>query len=644
MTEYKNLYALAAELGAELGSHYRDNRLDRSNILNFMEINEWFGVPFFMKELAPWFDICHVPAVREALSIWLVAYRKPAREKAKLLLGKFNSTYPDTCRLYSRFLTEQGKWDTDASWKLLDFMFSEIDKDLTKFTEKEIATLVMAINSDTTRVVAKLFADFLTATQKYGSTISGWVYTFDARDAPERINDAYSFEDFSIMAYCVFNKEMWEKQQMIEKAVQSKTFADLWLFVALHFICALRKSDMGRLPAPSLPYTPDVVLSKIFDGIFNKSEAVALVEELTIRLELNPIKPSKTSRHKNIPDIKLIVPESLKAPLGTIMAITLAHRSSTAGEVGFVKPADNMENARKFFGNDFAKAMGNRRFSSRRCNKSYLQGIEITGADEPGKPKGYMLAALARGHKNGIGKLAETTAVYLKDARFGGYSPEFIIAQMFERGVFSFIPAALLEIYAGDDYVKLPVKSETQLIGQLGLTASQVEGLAETVQRAMIRSRKAVKDIIGNISAAKENIGSILQNIASGSAPGKQNGCLCLMTAAGLPCPFAGRDGCIGCGYEIYTKTMMYTLMREYAELARLMDSSVPAESQRYSMILEQAVTPAIEEMLACAKLFYPNANVDMLVDIVEVEFNDVDSDTGGNGRWIQTIYPGTRV
>ena len=642
LTEYRNLYEIAAELAAESGSLYKDNRHDRSNILEFMELNDWFGIPYFIKELAPWFEARHVSTVREALSLWIIAYKKPARDKTKLLLNKFNGVYPDTCRIYSRFLTEQNKWDADASWKLLDFLFSEIDKDLTKYTEKEINVLVKAINSDTTRVVARLFSDFLQAAHKYGHAISGWVYAFDARDAPERINDAYSFNDFSVMAYCVFNHEMWKKQQMIEKAVQSKTYADLWLFVALHFICAFRKGDMERLPAPSLPYSSEAVLSKISDGTFAQRDAVALVEELEIRLELNPIKPSKTSKHKNIPNLKLIVPESLKAPLGIIMAIALAHRTAVAGEAGFVKPADNMENARRFFGDDFARAMGNRRFSSRRCNKSYLQGIELVGADEPGKPKGYMLATLARGHKSGIGKLSDTTAVYLKDARFGGYSPDFIIAQMFERGVFSFIPAVLLEIYAGEDYVKMPITRETQLIGELGLTALQVEGLAETVQRAMIRSQESVKTVIGNISGAKENIGAILQNIASGSAPGKQNGCLCLMTAAGLPCPVADRAGCIGCGYEIYTKTMMHTFMQEYKRLTTLMESSVSAESHRFGMIRDLAVMPAIEEMLACTKLFYPNSNVDMLTDIMEVEFNDADSDTRGTGRRVQALHSGS--
>lgn len=56
-----------------------------------------------------------------------------------------------------------------------------------------------------------------------------------------------------------------------------------------------------------------------------------------------------------------------------------------------------------------------------------------------------MLAALARSHKGGIGTLPEITDLYLKDAAFSGYSPEFILMEMFERGILGFIPAMMLE-------------------------------------------------------------------------------------------------------------------------------------------------------------------------------------------------------
>jgi hypothetical protein len=322
--------------------------------------------------------------------------------------------------------------------------------------------------------------------------------------------------------------------------------------------------------------------------------------------------------------LKLFVPESLKAPLGLIMAIALAHHPEIRTGDSFVTPSSQKSNRnlyviRNFFGEPFVNKLGHRLLSSRRCNKSYLQGIEATVPGTPGKPKGYMLAALARSHKGGIGRLAETTDIYLKDAKFSGYSPEFIIQEMFERGVFSFIPAILLEMYAGPAYNRLPVRSQTLLIGGLGLAAHQIEWMAGAVDRSLSKSREAVNSLLRDPPHIRENAAGMLQNIASGCAPSRQEEALCLMTAAGLSCPYTDRDACIGCGYEIYTKTAMHTLMREYARLTRLKNQSADQpDAWRYKKMLDQAVLPAVSEMLAAVRVLYRDADMAGLLDIVE--------------------------
>jgi hypothetical protein len=544
-------------------------------------------------------------------------------------LDYFSDKYPETCKLYAGFISGSEMSDTPSAWKLLDFLFSETDKEITEYSENDIETLIGRLNNSATRKAAKLFAEFLNTKKRDGEALSCWKYNFGVRETPAVANDAYPLEDFAHMAYCVFNEEMWERNGLIEKAVQNKIYADTWLFVALHFVCALRASDMKRIPAPALPYDGETVLKAITGGTFSKKEAAALAVELHTRLELKPLYPSKTESHDKVSEIKLFVPESLMAPFGYILAIALAHNSEIgAGEV-FVRSASRLNNLRAFFGEDFKTALGGDGFSTRRCNKSYMQGIELVGDDEPGKPKGYMLAALARSHKSKIGKFSEITEAYLKDACFSGYSPEFIIRQMFERGVFGFIPAVLLEMYAGEKYIKLPVPGQTRLIGEVGLAAYQIEGLAEAVERALIKSRKAVGSVVQDLPAIAENIGNMLQNIASGAAPGRQKGYLCLMTAAGLPCPFAARNGCMGCGYEIYTKATMYALIREFVRLSDARDSAEPTDAQRYALILEQAVKPAVKEILASAKLLYPDSDVSSLYDIMEVELGGTDSIEG---------------
>lgn len=610
-------------MAAPLHSLYTDNRFGRADLLEFMDANAWFGAGSEMG-----MTFCVFGEIRGSLTLWLSAYKKPGREKIKLMLEHFSGIFPVTCRLYREFVAQNCLENTPSAWKLLDYLLSEIDREITEYDESGIAELARCLDAEATRQSAHLFSEFLRTARHDGKPLTQWSYTFATRGGPERICDAYPVDSFSVMAYCTFNEEMWKRQELVRKATESPVYADLWLFTALHFICALRPGDIARLPAPVLPYDGATVLKRIADGTFLKSDAAALSDELCIRLRLKPMKPSKTSAHKNVPALKLFIPESLREPLGTITAISLAHHPEIMPGDGFIVSSGKLGIIRAFFGEGFARALKGSRLSSRRCNKSYLQGIDrVAGNDSaPGKPKGYMLAALARSHKGGIGSLAKTTDIYLKDARFSGYSPEFIIREMFERGVFSFIPAVLLEMYTGSKYTMLPVGAQTKLIREIGLSAHQIERVADAVERTMARSRHAVNFVLHECEEIHERIFILLQNIACGNAPGKQEECMCLLTAAGFPCSCADRDGCIGCGYEIYTKTVMHTLVKEYTRLSCLRKDAEKSDAWRYEKIVEQAVLPAISELLSSARMLYKGADISGLLDIVERGLADANS------------------
>ena len=496
-----------------------------------------------------------------------------------------------------------------------------IAKEIHDCSEEEIETMAKIFDTGSSLAVARLFADFL----RYAK-LTKWGYDFHPRGKKD--SPAYPLKDFAAMAYCVFNDEMWEKHDLVSKAVKSQKFADIWLLTALHLVCALRRTDMLRIPAPSLPYEPDRVLKEIEAGTFPEYEVLALADELEIRVASKEMKPTKTAAYENIPNLKLFIPESLRKPMGIIIAVALAHRPEIEPGDPFVSEVSNMMTFRKFFGREFAEsAGGGKHFSVRRCNKSYLQGIGSIecAEDAPGKPKGYILAALARSHKGGIGKLPEITDIYLKDANFTGYSPEFIAREMFERGVLSFIPAVMLEIYAGKEFKRLSVSSQTLMIRQVGLTPGNIENLVCAAESALHNAQETVNAAIRDGNMRREHIGAALQNIASGNAPSRVDICLCLMTALGRKCPYPERAGCIGCGYEIYTKSAVHLLMREFARLKNQRETAETGEAWRYSAMMERAVMPAVAEIIACVKMFAPGADIETLLDIVErgIEGND---------------------
>ncbi|GHV10524.1 hypothetical protein FACS1894219_00100 [Clostridia bacterium] len=610
-----NLFAFAEQLASSSDSLYTGLRFDKVRLLEFMEVNDWFGIAPVMRDKIPHIIPAESDFIRPSLELWLAAFKQPNYVKLDVLLQHFEAAYPKACKLYRDFTVAEKLENEPSAWKLLDYMFSNFDKEINEYSEPEIEAFIQMLDTKSTLAAARIFADFLRFAK-----LTKWTYGFSSRGNMAETNTAYSLQDFAVMAYCVFNEEMWDEQELIKKAVDNYQFADLWLFTALHFVCALRGTDMTRLPAPRLPYEPKQVLSEILNGAFPETDAAALTDELTFRLELKSAKPKKTEAYKDVPEVKLYIAESLRIPLGIIIAIALAHHSDVKPGEQFVFAADNRNLYKQFFGSKFNDATGNRTLSIRRCNKSYLQGIEAVASKEnvPGAPKGYMLAGLARSHKGGIGKLPEITEIYLKDAKFVGYSPEFIAREMFERGVFSFIPAVLLEIYTGEDFKKLSVHNQTLMVQTVGLSPGEIEDLLAVTESVLLRARETVSTIVSHFEMERHNISAVLQNIAAGNAPSRMNECLCLMTAIGERCQNPSRAGCIGCGYEILTKSAMRLLSREFERLKSQRNIALKSESWRFTKLMEHTVLPAIAEIIACAKTLNPGSDISLLLDILE--------------------------
>ena len=592
------------------GSKYRDICRCRDDLLGFLDRNEWFGqVPAGtgLEIMVPDYE-----GMRGAVCLWLEAYQKPPREKMELLLKQYQYRLPQTCALYRTFAETEDIADRPGGWKILDFILSSCDRELCLYSQDELDRIMEETRERLPTSNARLLAKFITEEIRKGQ----YRYEIHSRRQNELKKDAYSLRDFSVTAYCVFNPDCWKENRLVEKAVSSRKNSNLWLFTALHFFGAIRQSDLVRFPVPSLPCSKERLKTMVEDGTYRDEDARGVSEEFVLRLKYLPMHPSKTARYQGIPELKFYLPESLKTALGWILSVRLIHHRE--GEV-LVEPVQDLISGKRFFGEAFAEALGNRRFQTRRANKAYMQGIELVTEDEPGKPKGYMLAALARSHKGGISSIPEMTDIYLKDATFSGYRPEFILREMFERGIFGFIPAMMLERYAGDGYRTLDVSRQTDLIRSIGLDALQIEEVTLLVETALEKARAVVTAI------PEEGLGTALQRIANGAAASRQEETLCLRVAVGLSCVDPLRGGCIGCGYEIYTKAAFHLLMKEYVRISRLKKEAQGIEKSRLRNLLLQGILPAVREMVVSLPLLYPGAETGILLEMMERGTRDAD-------------------
>ena len=72
---------------------------------------------------------------------------------------------------------------------------------------------------------------------------------------------------------------------------------------------------------------------------------------------------------------------------------------------------------------------------------------------------------------------------------------------------------------------------------------------------------------------------------------------------------------CIGCRYEIYTKSVMHQMMKEYPRMKPLCSSE---DGWRYRKMIREAVLPMAGELLHSVKKLYPDADMVLLAEIME--------------------------
>lgn len=609
-----DFFTVIKEAAGQRQSLYRGLIKDRRRLLDFLEMNAWFGLPdpcITAGEPSQKDKLCvteeQAAELCGRLCLWLDGFRRGNKDKLEILLHYGEKRLPRTVSLYQEFIRQEGLEDDISSWRLLDFLLYHLSREIMDTLPGDPDGLADTLDREATRAVCELYARFNVWLQRKLGT-GGWRYRFEYRKKKED-TEAYTLRQFSSMAYCLLNDEWWEQHHLVEKACESAACANLWAFMAMHFVCGLRSTDIVRIPMPDTGCDGETFRAKAVTGKLEKPEALA--RDIQIRIRYRPKRPNKTLAASGIPDVKVFMPASLEKPIGTILGIAASHCIGTKPGEAFLRADRSISRIRSFLGTEFMDILDGKGFASSRANKAYLQGLEMMADSSEGSIKGYMIAALARSHKGGLATLPDITDIYLRDAAFSGYKPEFIAREMFERGIFGFVPHLLLEIYAGTDYDALPIRDQTRLIREIGIRPSGIEAMIQICESSLSQARTAVADIV----SSGTDIPFLLQEIASGRAASKQDGCLCAMSGCGLPCAFPERAACIGCRYEIHTKSILHQFSSEYHRMRILADGP---DGWRYRAMVRKAILPVIGEYLGSVKGIIPHADMDALSEIME--------------------------
>ena len=258
------LFSYAAAAALSNGSLYRDRTRDRDELLAFMDANEWFGSSY--EQNGDEFMVVMTAEIKNAVSIWINAYRRTNDEKVEILLTLLEKTFPQTSQRFRRYMASEGKGNDRSTWKVLDFMAASLKKELDEYSEEEIKELTASAYSVLKMKELSLFHAFLSYGGE-GKPYTDWNYQFKSHQLVKADNTAYAIKDFALMAYIVLNQDAWSENHLVEKALDNRRYAELWMFSALHFICALRTTDIVRLPVPALPYDAETIREKIRESL-----------------------------------------------------------------------------------------------------------------------------------------------------------------------------------------------------------------------------------------------------------------------------------------------------------------------------------------------------------------------------------------
>ena len=465
----------------------------------------------------------------------------------------------------------------------------------------EIPDISIASDND---IIAAIEAAELGKTKSYLADFFTYVFSRETvryhrfalkKDESEAL-PAYTYEEFAHLAKILFNTGYEREHRLTEKALDNSWYAEMWMFLACHYVCGWRASDIcsrwvyPNLKGESNPFgictetlKEDILRGAIQDEVY---ETVAMYVIRRIEMAYNV--PQRTGHGRLRSEI---LPE-LRPFFGKLPLIAEYHHL-VSGE-GYMKPCRiyryrNRVDCRDFFGEEILKVTGMRHISSRRLNKSYLQGLEQTARDNGNTVLvSHVIAAYARNHAD-----ADTTVVYLRDHGLTGETAGVVLFMMMQRGVFGAdLYHALLAAYP-DTFKSLSAGEQTRLMAKIPLSAYELETSGAVLA--------ASEEIYGRLSLGDTKVPSetlkAMLAVSRGRGRAKEEGIYCMRKALGLCCDHPLYGSCIAnlCPSHIFTAEGIPSLLRVLRDYAGKYGRT---GNVKYAAALKKCIIPAFQEIL----------------------------------------------
>lgn len=596
----------------------------KTKIISFFVSNNWFNESpeIINKELYVSDELWENH--RDQIEEYCKSSNETSDEKHNKLMKLFERELPETYGYFKRF--KRGiTLDRTSVFAVIDFLLYFLPGELAFSDEKEVGYLVSYATEHLKRCDAEVLVMFINWLSASRDITTGFSSLYQVNNyKKQENNDAYSKDFYLKLLYHLLNEDYISENHMYQKSAESKAYVDAWLFMSLHFICALRITDLKQFPHPHLPCPPEDVLQKVKEGTFTNEEAKKTQASICYILDATMPVPNKTKAYSGVPSIHFHIPSSLEVHFGTLFAVAEAHfqLSGTDPDTPLIREIREYRDIKKAMGDKIGELFLTSNFHCRQMNKSFLQMIEnltsdVIASNGDFNVKGYELASRARSHKGSYMTFAKTTRKYLRDQKMTGYSPEFVVHELLERGVLSNVATMLLRMLYGEQFTNLEIENQTKVIQELEMSPLEIENSIGVMQSATEQAKQTAVEICNSVN--KEEILMILHRIGNGEALSKTNGSHCMMLAMKKQCPFSQKGTCIGCPYEVSTKTTIFHLAAMSKELLRqYKEAPSLVEKDRLKTIVTEVIAPKLQEVLICVKENYGEEEFKIMNDIVK--------------------------
>lgn len=574
----------------------------RNKYIDFLEVNEYFGATlykpqemlfvdyrteefFITKEDADFIDYKSIQffedfGYTEKEKIFRMIEKPSGNRLSKSYIENYIKYIDDSTNIYTPSMTS-----------FVEFMLSV--GDITRLSDDDIITMIE--NADTLRT-KELIVDFV----RYVSRFEDVKYHYmDLEKRESKPVISYAYEQYVRLAKVLFNIEYDLEYNLTSKAIENHNFAEMWLFLSVHFICGWRASDIcnnwvyPNLKSNDNPFKikldtlrEDILRDRIENGVY---ESIALYAIRKIEMCFNL--PSKNSRASAGKLRSEIVPD-LRGFFGKLILIAeLHHVVSNDGymKVSRISRYCNWTYCREFFGKDMYEFTDRNNISSRRLNKSYLQGIEQAARDNGNTTLvAHIVASLARNHTN-----VDTTAIYLKDHGLTGESAEVVLYMMMQRGVFGVSLYHMLVTAYPEAFEKLSARDQTKLMEKIPLTSYEIE----TMGTVLVASEKMAIELSKGLVEEPIEILKAMYAIGQGQGKSKDTGVFCKKRALGESCDHPEYESCLAnlCKHHVFTNDGIPSLGRV---IKAYREKALGTGNIKYKVALNKKIIPAFQEVI----------------------------------------------